>query len=52
VRAGDSVARIGGEEFVALLPDTDADGAANVAETVRAAVEASTPLVAGAPLAA
>lgn len=40
LRKRDVVARFGGEEFVALLPDTDADSAAYRAETLRAAVEA------------
>jgi diguanylate cyclase (GGDEF)-like protein len=37
-RPADQVARYGGEEFVVTLPDTDATGAANVAETIRQAV--------------
>lgn len=40
-RPTDLIARIGGEEFAAILPNTDADGAVNVAETVRARVEAT-----------
>ncbi|MBS0349032.1 MAG: GGDEF domain-containing protein [Proteobacteria bacterium] len=40
VRAADMVARYGGEEFVALLPGTDTAAAAQVAERLRAAVEA------------
>jgi diguanylate cyclase (GGDEF)-like protein len=38
-RAGDTVARYGGEEFAILLPDTDAAGAAILAERIRSAVE-------------
>ncbi|MEA2303823.1 MAG: hypothetical protein QOH43_1103 [Solirubrobacteraceae bacterium] len=38
-RPGDVLARVGGEEFALLLPDTDAHAAARVAERIRAAVE-------------
>jgi diguanylate cyclase (GGDEF)-like protein len=38
VRASDFVGRNGGEEFIVLLPDTDADAAHIVAEKIRAAV--------------
>ena len=38
VRGGDRVARWGGDEFVAILPDTDRDGALRAAERLRAAV--------------
>ena len=41
VRADDFVARIGGDEFVILLPDAEAAEAIRVAEKVRAAVEAA-----------
>jgi len=39
-RAEDIVARLGGEEFVVLLPDTNPLGAAVLAERIRAAVAA------------
>ncbi|MGS0891895.1 diguanylate cyclase [Burkholderia stagnalis] len=38
-RDSDHVARYGGEEFVVTLPDTDAPGAAIVAEGIRRAIE-------------
>lgn len=38
-RARDLVARYGGEEFTVILPDTDADGALQVAEAMRSEVE-------------
>lgn len=39
-RPGDLVARYGGEEFVVVLSETDAEGARQVAEELRAAVAA------------
>ena len=39
-RPGDVAARYGGEEFSVLLPDTDNLGAAQIAEQIRAAVQA------------
>jgi diguanylate cyclase (GGDEF)-like protein len=38
MRDGDSIVRYGGEEFVVILPQTDAKGAATVAENMRLAV--------------
>jgi len=39
LRGGDSCARLGGEEFVAVLPDENREGAAATAERVRGALE-------------
>lgn len=38
VRANDMVGRYGGEEFIVLMPDTGAAGAAHVAEKLRGAI--------------
>jgi two-component system, cell cycle response regulator len=46
-RTEDVVARFGGEEFLVILPDTGADGAATVAEDLHGAV-GGTPIEAGA----
>ncbi len=40
LRGQDLVARWGGEEFILLLPETEAPGAMHLAETVRAAIAA------------
>lgn len=46
LRSSDVVARVGGEEFVAMLPDTDLEGAHAIAETLVAAMdEQQDPLV-------
>ncbi|SDH91056.1 diguanylate cyclase [Pseudomonas panipatensis] len=42
-RSSDSVARVGGEEFLLLLPDTDEQQARSIAEKLRTLLE-STPL--------
>jgi len=42
VRATDVVARFGGDEFVIILPETDAVNATAIAEKIRSAVEALT----------
>ena len=50
-RAIDRVCRYGGEEITVILPETDPDAAANIAERMRAAVEAQPfDVDAGAPL--
>lgn len=41
VRSSDTPARIGGEEFAILLPDSNLEVARNAVETMRAAVESS-----------
>jgi diguanylate cyclase (GGDEF)-like protein len=40
LRASDFAGRFGGEEFILLLPDTDRDGATEVAEKLRQAIAA------------
>ncbi|MDW8234172.1 MAG: diguanylate cyclase, partial [Roseiflexaceae bacterium] len=41
LRDADILARLGGEEFIALLPETNLTGALRVAERLRAAIEGS-----------
>jgi two-component system cell cycle response regulator len=50
VRGGDELARWGGDEFVAILPDTDKVGALRAAERLRSAVAAAPIDAAGARL--
>lgn len=42
IRASDSLGRVGGEEFMVVAPETDATGAAALAERLRAHVDGST----------
>lgn len=42
VRESDTLARIGGEEFVLILPDTSYEEAVRLADTIRRSVEAAT----------
>ncbi len=44
VRASDTVGRLGGDEFLAILPGTSAAGAGGVAEKLREALSAPYPL--------
>jgi two-component system, cell cycle response regulator len=51
MRAEDELGRLGGEEFLALLPDADAGAAAVVAEGLRASVERARTRIDGLDLA-
>ena len=41
LRRGDTCARMGGEEFLVICPNTDKDGAWNAAERIRSAIESN-----------
>lgn len=45
LRASDALGRIGGEEFSIFLPNTDAAGAAKLAENIRSAIESLMPSI-------
>ncbi|WP_431859704.1 PleD family two-component system response regulator [Azospirillum sp.] len=49
LRTFDLVARLGGEEFIVILPDTDGEGAATVAERLRQRI-GDTPFAVSAPV--
>ncbi|MGB5940989.1 MAG: diguanylate cyclase [Rhodanobacter sp.] len=50
LRQHDRLGRMGGEEFLVMLPDTDLEGGLQVAERLRACVAAARPVVGGAEL--
>ena len=46
-RTADTIARIGGEEFIVILPETGIDGALQTAEKIRSGIERSTIAIDG-----
>lgn len=50
LRASDLLGRVGGEEFSVFLPGTDREQALQVAENIRAAIEALQPVIGQQPL--
>jgi diguanylate cyclase (GGDEF)-like protein len=50
LRAGDLAGRIGGEEFLTILPDTDGEGALVAAERLRKCIEAERVVLASGEL--
>jgi diguanylate cyclase (GGDEF)-like protein/PAS domain S-box-containing protein len=47
LRQSDTLGRLGGEEFIVFMPETDAEGAMHTAERLRQAVEQSSVLMDG-----